>query len=113
VFVAMAYRLGPLGTIFKALICLHRSSKNFIANLKFWKTLGFFSTGDEQIRGNMGFKDQNMALKWIQENIKRFGGNPNNVTLFGQSAGSFSVHFHILSPLSKGMIHICFAKLYL
>jgi len=63
---------------------------------------GFLNTGDGLIRGNMGLKDQNMALRWIQKNIKNFGGNPNDVTISGQSAGAGSSHLHIFSPLSKG-----------
>lgn len=55
--------------------------------------------------GNYGLKDQNLALRWVQKNIKYFGGDPNNVMLFGQSAGSSSVHFHMLSPKSKGLFH--------
>lgn len=54
------------------------------------------------IRGNMGLKDQNMALRWVRDNIEFFGGKPEAVTLFGQSAGSASTHYHILSPMSKG-----------
>ncbi|XP_049842019.1 esterase FE4-like [Schistocerca gregaria] len=65
--------------------------------------LGFISTGDLLIPGNMGMKDQVEALKWVQKNIAAFGGDPDNVTIFGQSAGGASVHFHILSPTSKGL----------
>ncbi|XP_014273009.1 esterase FE4 [Halyomorpha halys] len=65
--------------------------------------LGFFSTGDVAVPGNNGMKDQVLALKWIQENIAAFGGDPNSVTLAGGSAGSASVHYHVLSPLSKGL----------
>lgn len=47
-------------------------------------------------------KDQVAALQWVKENIKQFGGNPNLVTIFGQSAGGASVHLHMHSPSSQG-----------
>lgn len=47
-------------------------------------------------------KDQVLALKWIQKEITNFGGDPSQVTIFGESAGSVSVILHMLSPMSKG-----------
>lgn len=64
--------------------------------------LGFLSTGDEVSPGNYGLKDQSLALKWVTQNINRFGGNPAKITLMGQSAGGASVHLHMLSKLSRG-----------
>lgn len=67
--------------------------------------LGFLSLQTPECPGNNGLKDQNLALRWIQKNISAFGGNPDNVTLFGESAGSVSVHYHLLSKLSRGLFH--------
>ncbi|MFN8259002.1 MAG: carboxylesterase family protein [Bacteroidales bacterium] len=55
--------------------------------------------------GNYGILDQIAALKWVKENIKSFGGNPDNVTIAGQSAGAFSVNALMASPLAKGLFH--------
>lgn len=57
--------------------------------------------------GNYGCLDQIAALKWVKSNIKKFGGNPNNITLFGQSSGSLTAQSLLLSPLSKGLFHKC------
>ncbi|KAI4457910.1 carboxylic ester hydrolase [Holotrichia oblita] len=78
IFITINYRLGPFG---------------------------FLSTEDEVQPGNNGLKDQLQALIWIQKNIKYFGGNPDSVTLTGMSAGGASVHYHYLSPLSRGLFH--------
>ncbi|ROT66436.1 JHE-like carboxylesterase 1 [Penaeus vannamei] len=66
-------------------------------------TLGFLTTGDDEIPGNLGLKDQTMALRWVQDNIRAFGGDPGKVTIFGESAGAASTHFHVLSPMSAGL----------
>ncbi|XP_040591264.1 carboxylesterase 1F-like isoform X2 [Mesocricetus auratus] len=66
---------------------------------------GFFSTGDEHSRGNWGHLDQVAALRWVQDNIDNFGGDPGSVTIFGESAGGFSVSALVLSPLAKNLFH--------
>ena len=85
--------------------------------------LGFLVYGSKQeIGGNYGLKvalhyfvgkiqciyykqDQRFAFKWIQDNIANFGGNPNSVTIFGQSAGGVSVAAHMCSVKSSGLFH--------
>ncbi|KAK6960388.1 cholinesterase 1-like isoform X1 [Biomphalaria glabrata] len=64
---------------------------------------GFLSTGDDVMPGNYGLLDQVLALKWVQKYIREFGGDPDEVTIFGESAGAACVSLHVLSPLSKGL----------
>lgn len=68
-------------------------------------SLGFISAAHPLLPGNNGLKDQVVALKWVKEHISKFGGNPNCVTIAGQSAGSWSVALHMMSPMSKGLFH--------
>ena len=63
---------------------------------------GYLNLEDEIAPGNQGLKDQVMALRWVRDNIAQFGGDPENVTIFGESAGGASVHYLTISPLAKG-----------
>ncbi|XP_069689984.1 juvenile hormone esterase-like isoform X2 [Periplaneta americana] len=65
---------------------------------------GFISTGDDEAPGNFGLKDQVAALRWVRDNIAELGGDPNKVTLQGQSAGAQSINYHMFSPLSRGLL---------
>jgi para-nitrobenzyl esterase len=84
VYVALAYRVGALG---------------FLAHPQ------LSAESPRHVSGNYGFLDQIAALQWIQRNIARLGGDPDNVTIMGQSAGSASVCILQASPLSRGLFH--------
>ncbi len=84
VLVSINYRVGPLG--FLAHPELSAESPNHVS-------------------GNYGLLDQIAGLKWIQKNIAAFGGDPNRVTIFGESAGGISVSMLCATPLAKGLIH--------
>ena len=78
--VTLNYRLGPMG-----FACLPNQQE------------------EEGHTGNFGLYDQLTALKWVKDNIAAFGGDPENVTIMGQSAGAMSVQFHCQSPLTEGL----------
>jgi para-nitrobenzyl esterase len=82
VFVTINYRLGVLG---------------FLAHPD------LSAENPQKVSGNYGILDQIAALKWVKNNISSFGGDPGNVTIDGQSAGSFSVNALMISPLAKGL----------
>ncbi|MEM1247493.1 MAG: carboxylesterase/lipase family protein [Acidobacteriota bacterium] len=87
VLVSINYRLGPLG---------------FLAHPDLSK--------EAVISGNYGFLDQIAALQWVQENAAAFGGDPDNVTIFGESAGGTSVHVLTATPNAKGLFHRAIAQ---
>ena len=89
VLVSINYRLGPLGYL--AHPALSEESERGVS-------------------GNYGFLDQLEALQWVQQNIQQFGGDPNNVTIFGESAGGTSVNVLVASPLSEGLFHRAIAQ---
>jgi para-nitrobenzyl esterase len=64
----------------------------------------------EELKGNYAYMDQIAALQWVKRNIAAFGGNPNNVTIFGFSAGGVSVHSMLASPLARGLFHKAIAE---
>lgn len=66
---------------------------------------GFLSTEDEHAGGNYGMFDQLSALQWVKNHIEAFSGDPQKVTIMGQQAGAASVHYHMLSPLSRGLFN--------
>jgi len=78
---------------------------NYRLNIFGWMTHTELSVeSEQQISGNYGLMDQISALGWVRRNIKAFGGDPNNITVAGQSAGAMSVQALISSPLTKGMV---------
>jgi carboxylesterase type B len=64
---------------------------------------GFLTLEQPDYSGNMGLKDQLLALQWVNANIQHFGGDKRNITIYGHSAGATSVDFHLLSPRSHGL----------
>lgn len=86
VLVSINYRLGPLGWFRHAALRTESGSK-------------------EDNSGNFGTLDIVMALRWVKNNIAQFNGDPDNVTIFGESAGGFDVLTMMASPLAKGLFH--------
>jgi para-nitrobenzyl esterase len=82
IVVAINYRLGSLG---------------FLAHP------ALSAESPDHASGNYGLMDQQFALQWVQRNIAGFGGDPDNVTVFGQSAGGLSVQSHLASPTAAGL----------
>ncbi|OWF39890.1 bile salt-activated lipase-like [Mizuhopecten yessoensis] len=72
--------------------------------------LGFLSTGNKDLPGNLGLWDQHLALQWIKDNIASFGGDPNSITLFGMSSGGASVSLHTLIPRNKHLFQRVIAQ---
>jgi para-nitrobenzyl esterase len=84
ILVSINYRLGVLG---------------------FFAHPGLTAESPHHSSGNYGLLDQVAALKWVRDNIAKFGGDPKNVTLFGQSAGAIDTSYLVASPVAKGLIH--------
>nr|XP_024219498.1 venom carboxylesterase-6-like isoform X1 [Halyomorpha halys] len=72
--------------------------------------LGFLSTEDKILPGNMGLKDMALALKWVKDEIKNFGGDPGLITAFGYSAGAASLHFLCSVPKTRDLLKGCISQ---
>ncbi|UYV78338.1 BCHE [Cordylochernes scorpioides] len=72
--------------------------------------LGFIDLKMDGSDGNLGLKDQILALKWVKKNIREFGGNPDSVTLSGTSAGSMAVGFHLSIEENRDLFHRAFLQ---
>lgn len=72
--------------------------------------LGFLSTGDENFPGNYGLWDQHLALDWVSKNIHNFRGNPQSITLFGESTGASSAIYQALHEDNEGLFHRIIAQ---
>ncbi|KAL1418753.1 hypothetical protein MTO96_025782 [Rhipicephalus appendiculatus] len=84
VVVTIAYRLGPLGFL--------------------------YIPGTEDAPGNVGLYDQQLAMQWVKDNARSFGGDPDAITAMGQSAGAISIGFHLSSPSSVGLFQRAFLQ---
>jgi para-nitrobenzyl esterase len=89
-------RLARLGDVVVVTINYRLGALGFVAHTQLATEGGF---------GNWGLLDQLTALRWVQENISEFGGDPRNVTVFGESAGAISICGLLSSPASKGLFH--------
>ena len=69
------------------------------------ESLGFLYLGTNDAPGNQGLHDQLLAIEWVNKNIRNFGGDPQRITLFGESAGAVSVGLHLLSPKSRPLFN--------
>ncbi|XP_044004285.1 acetylcholinesterase isoform X2 [Aphidius gifuensis] len=82
IIASMQYRVGAFGFLY----------------------LNKYFGNSEEAPGNMGLWDQVMALKWLKDNAASFGGDPNAITIFGESAGGGSVSLHLISPVTRGLV---------
>ncbi|XP_047527154.1 juvenile hormone esterase-like isoform X1 [Vanessa atalanta] len=74
------------------------------------EAFGFLCLDIPEVPGNAGLKDQIAAFYWIKNNIAQFGGDPENITIFGESAGGASVTYHMISPIAKGLFQKAIAQ---
>ena len=108
VLVEIQYRLGPLGALFLGFLKL---SAHFSKLLIYVFFKGFLSFDTDDVPGNAGIFDQIEALRWVHNYVEYFGGDPNQITIAGESAGSASVTLLLLAPQTRGFNPIPFIVL--
>lgn len=83
---------------------IHQSPDVIIASVYYrLDSFGFLAGPSSDVDLNAGFQDQIQALRWVQEHISAFGGDPRRVTIDGESAGGSSIELHLVSPASRGL----------
>jgi para-nitrobenzyl esterase len=103
ILVAVNYRLGPMGWFLHPALVKSSDSNSDGNEYSAADKSGNYLLEDKS--GNYGTLDLIAALKWTQANIENFGGDPNNITVFGESAGGFNTYSLIVSPLAKNLFH--------
>nr|CAD7457414.1 unnamed protein product [Timema tahoe] len=99
VLVTFNYLLGVLGTVLITFNYLFGALGNILVTFNYlFGALGFLGLSHSEVSLNNGLKDQRAALRWVQQNIERFGGDPARTTIFGESSGAASVEYFMLSP---------------
>lgn len=104
VYVTFNYRLHVFGNVLASkfyLIMLY-SNRMILLIKKILDSLGFLNLGLPQCPGNVGLKDIILLFRWVRDNIRSFGGDPNNITAIGSSSSASLVHFLMLSPNVNG-----------
>ena len=109
--------LGVGGTFYDGIVFAEEHDVVLVTANYRLGVLGFFAhpalSSEDSARastGNQGLLDQRQMLRWVRENIAAFGGDPENVTVFGQSAGATDICLHLVSPGSRGLFHRAIAQ---
>ncbi|KAH6931202.1 hypothetical protein HPB50_022796 [Hyalomma asiaticum] len=102
--VGSAYETRYNGAALPALKDVVVVSSNFRSGM-----FGFLDANTEGAPGNVALWDQVLVMKWVQRNIRAFGGDPDLVTAVGESSGAMDIHLHLMSPFSEGLFRRMFS----
>jgi para-nitrobenzyl esterase len=99
--VGLSDKFGPAGLVGEDVVVVTVNYR--LGVLGFLSHPALTAESPNHVSGNYGILDQQAALRWVQRNVANFGGDPGNVTVFGQSAGGLDIHTHLASPLAAGL----------